>query len=295
MSNQAPLQSPRSCAHIKTDGQRCQAPPLRGEQFCYFHQRMHRTVRIPPSARIHPIANLEDEQAIQASLMEVMNAIVRNTIDIRRAELLIRALNAAARNARRTRFGDFTEDMVRQIPDYPAPAQPQATQSEETDANQPERNQFDLPFSAYAPTNGASNSEPRSYKKLRHHPQPTSHKMTSEELIANYFGTPAPDVATVDVGTVDGETEAFAEVPAPVENDPFRPAKRSEAPEPSANTATHVHTNASVDKASVGTASVGTGTPARPGGAAAAPPRKPPTSAGEPTQAKAKANKARAG
>ena len=33
----------RVCTHIKVTGVRCGSPTLRGEQFCYFHQRMIRT------------------------------------------------------------------------------------------------------------------------------------------------------------------------------------------------------------------------------------------------------------
>jgi hypothetical protein len=67
------------------------------------------------------MALLENEDAIQASIMEVMNALARNTVDIRRAELLLRALNAAIRNARRVRFEALPENIVRQIPDYRDP------------------------------------------------------------------------------------------------------------------------------------------------------------------------------
>src|SRR5208282_1566574 len=78
----------RVCSHIKVNGIRCGSPSLRREVFCYFHQRMIRGVRTPPKSRLHPIANFEDAQAIQASLMEVVNALVRNQIDVARARLV---------------------------------------------------------------------------------------------------------------------------------------------------------------------------------------------------------------
>ena len=78
------------CTHIKVTGIRCGSPALRGEQFCYFHQRMMRGVATPPNARLHPIALIENEEAIQASLMEVINALARNTIDLHRAQLILR-------------------------------------------------------------------------------------------------------------------------------------------------------------------------------------------------------------
>ena len=116
--------SVRICTHIKVTGVRCGSPALRGEQFCYFHQRMVRGVATPPNARLHPIALIESEEAIQASLMEVINALARNTIDLRRAELLLRALHIAVRNARNVRFSFRQNEMVREIPNYPAPPKP---------------------------------------------------------------------------------------------------------------------------------------------------------------------------
>jgi hypothetical protein len=110
----------RVCTHIKVNGIRCGSPSLRQEVFCYFHQRMIRGVRTPPKSRLHPIANFEDEHAIQASLMEVVNALVRNQIDVPRARLVLRALSIAVRNAGKTRFGWSTSEMVREVPEYPA-------------------------------------------------------------------------------------------------------------------------------------------------------------------------------
>ena len=115
--------SVKECTHIKVTGIRCGSPALRGEQFCYFHQRMIRGVKTPPSSRLHPMALIEDEESIQASLMEVINALVRNHIDAKRAELILRALNTAVRNARRVRFQAESAAMVREVPNYPAPPQ----------------------------------------------------------------------------------------------------------------------------------------------------------------------------
>ncbi len=107
-----------TCTHIKVTGVRCASPSLRGEQFCYFHQHAHRGVRKPPQSRLHPIAILEDEESIQSSLMEVINALMRNTIDLKRAELILRALHIAVKNARRVKFDIHAGDTVREIPEY---------------------------------------------------------------------------------------------------------------------------------------------------------------------------------
>jgi hypothetical protein len=117
-TNMPKLYTTKDCTHIKVTGAPCGSPALRGEQFCYFHQRMLRTVKGPPESRIHHAALLEDEESIQASLMEVVNALLRGSIEVKRAELILRALNTAVRNIRRVKFGNVTH-MVTQIPDYP--------------------------------------------------------------------------------------------------------------------------------------------------------------------------------
>src|ERR1700687_5482614 len=117
MSNQPNV---RSCTHIKVTGVCCGSPSLRGEQFCYFHQRMLRGVRTPPQSRLHPIALIEDEESIQAALMEVINALMRNTIDLERATLILRALHIAVKNAGRVKFGVQGRSAVQDVPAYPA-------------------------------------------------------------------------------------------------------------------------------------------------------------------------------
>ena len=109
------------CTHIKVTGVRCGSPALRGEEFCYFHQRMFRGVSTPPKSRLHPVALLENEEAIQCSLMEVINAVIRGTIDLQRAEVIVKALYIAVMNSRRVRFDAGHASMVKQIPEYAEP------------------------------------------------------------------------------------------------------------------------------------------------------------------------------
>jgi hypothetical protein len=128
-TNMAIHHNVKVCTHIKVTGVRCGSPALRGEQFCYFHQRMIRGVQIPTNARLHPVALIENEEAIQASLMEVINALARNTIDLKRAELILRALHIATKNARRVNFPLHASEMVKQVPDFaPAPTTAQSAE-----------------------------------------------------------------------------------------------------------------------------------------------------------------------
>ena len=160
--NRISMPTSTTCTHIKVTGVRCASPSLRGEQFCYFHQHAHRGVRKPPQSRLHPIAILEDEESIQSSLMEVINALMRNTIDLKRAELILRALHIAVKNARRVKFDIHAGDTVKEIPEYArvgadtfvrpsgeAAVQPPAEAELQTEANQPAEDE--LPYAASIP------------------------------------------------------------------------------------------------------------------------------------------------
>jgi hypothetical protein len=109
-----------ACTHIKVNGVPCGSPALRGEVFCYFHQRMIRGVRTPTKSRLHPIAFIENEEGIQSALMEIINALVRNTIDFRRAQLVLRALHIAVKNSPRVHFDIYKDEMIHEVPNYPA-------------------------------------------------------------------------------------------------------------------------------------------------------------------------------
>ena len=122
LNSMAVNQAVRICTHIKVNGIPCGSPALRGELFCYFHQRLIRGVRTPPKSRLHPMAFLEDAESIQSSLMETINALVRNTIDFRRAQLILRALHIAAKNAPRANFAVYPPNIVKEVPEYPTPA-----------------------------------------------------------------------------------------------------------------------------------------------------------------------------
>jgi hypothetical protein len=164
----------RVCTHIKVNGIRCGSPSLRQEVFCYFHQRMIRGVRTPPKSRLHPIANFEDTQAIQLSLMEVVNALVRNHIDVPRARLVLRALSIAARNASKTHFNCWQSDMVKEVPEYPAAppvAGPSAIATAQAVTNiskpQVDESEHDRPSSAFQTPSASVHRKPPTSVKTR--------------------------------------------------------------------------------------------------------------------------------
>jgi hypothetical protein len=93
-------------------------------------------VRRPSRSRLHPIA-----------LMEVINGLLRNTIDVKRAELILRALHIAVKNARRTKFDAY--EPVREIPEYAAPL-PKPVADVESEVSMPEP-ELDMPYTAAIP------------------------------------------------------------------------------------------------------------------------------------------------
>ncbi len=113
----------RNCTHIKVTGQRCGSPALRGEFFCYFHTRVIKGVQQRVDMRLDSMALLEDCESIQLSIMHVVDGLVKGTIEVPRARLILEALRIAARNAKNVRFDDCLyrpteQPMVRQVPDY---------------------------------------------------------------------------------------------------------------------------------------------------------------------------------
>jgi len=74
--------------------------------------------------------------------MEVINALMKNTIDLKRATLILRALHIAVKNASRVKFGVQGKNAVTQVPDFAPPP-------DNADFN--ETAEIDLPYNAWVP------------------------------------------------------------------------------------------------------------------------------------------------
>jgi hypothetical protein len=111
-------QNVKRCTHIKVTGHRCGSPALRGRPFCYFHMRLILGVQTRVDSQINPMAILDNEEAIQAALMHVIDGLLRGTLDCRRGSLVLKALYIAVKNSRRVRFDTHQDDMVREVPNY---------------------------------------------------------------------------------------------------------------------------------------------------------------------------------
>ena len=94
------------CRHIKEDGVFCQAPPLHGREYCYFHLRtLGRRIRMARErARREPhllvLPLLEDMNAVQVALQQVMDALASGQIEENRGQLLLYGLRQASINLR---------------------------------------------------------------------------------------------------------------------------------------------------------------------------------------------------
>jgi len=108
----------RRCTHIQVTGHRCGSPALKQEYFCYFHTRMIKGVQTRVDSEIHPIALIESAEAIQAAIMHMIDAVLKGTIDNKRATIVLKALHIATRNSRNVYFSIRQNDMVREVPNY---------------------------------------------------------------------------------------------------------------------------------------------------------------------------------
>ncbi len=112
---------PNRCQHLKVNGTQCGSPALRRNRFCYFHKLHHdenlqitgdraKGDRRRKASITLPV--LEDADAVQVSLMQVMRLIITGQIDAKSAGLLLFALQTASSNLPRLRLEPFRHNVV---------------------------------------------------------------------------------------------------------------------------------------------------------------------------------------
>jgi hypothetical protein len=99
----------KCCDHVLTNGEVCKAIPMRDSNYCYWHHkaraRRRRNERIggPITADANSgleLPLLEDANAVQIAIQEIMQAILDRRIDSKRAGLLLYSLQLASSNIR---------------------------------------------------------------------------------------------------------------------------------------------------------------------------------------------------
>ena len=89
-----PINVPR-CHQIHLNGVRCGSPALRGQTHCYYHSVLRQKRDVPT------IPYLEDALSVQFSLREIMQGVALGQWDLKRAALLLYALQIASSNLNR--------------------------------------------------------------------------------------------------------------------------------------------------------------------------------------------------
>ena len=93
------------CRHIKEDGIWCKSAALHGHDYCYSHLTFRgRRIRSAQQARKHAwrleLPPLEDLNAVQVAIMQVLDAVTEHRIERHDAGLLLYGLQQAASNLR---------------------------------------------------------------------------------------------------------------------------------------------------------------------------------------------------
>jgi hypothetical protein len=112
------LENVNRCRHVKVNGTQCGSPALRRRRLCFFHVRcQEQRARIAGSqfgqARF-VVPLLEDANAVQMALMQVMQLLGSGQMEHKTAALMLYALQTASCNLRNTEFeaGDVTDVVI---------------------------------------------------------------------------------------------------------------------------------------------------------------------------------------
>jgi hypothetical protein len=100
MPETSPIANPQlRCTHTHPAGNRCGSFALRGEAFCYHHHPARpapRRARVAQGKEPFGLPVLSNIRAIQIALAEVALRIADNTLDTKRAGLLLQCIQTAA-------------------------------------------------------------------------------------------------------------------------------------------------------------------------------------------------------
>jgi hypothetical protein len=94
------------CQHIRENGSFCASGAVKGRAYCYFHLRTRaRRLAIAQAGSQQKtwrpeLPPLEDMHGVQVALMQVLDGVATESLDPRRAALLLNGLRLAAVNLR---------------------------------------------------------------------------------------------------------------------------------------------------------------------------------------------------
>jgi hypothetical protein len=111
------LENVNRCQHVKVNGTQCGSPALRCRRLCFFHVRCQeqraRIVENQFKQARFVVPVLEDANAVQMALMQVMQLLATGQMEHKTAALMLYALQTASCNLRNTEFeAEDVEDVV---------------------------------------------------------------------------------------------------------------------------------------------------------------------------------------
>jgi hypothetical protein len=112
------LENVNRCQHVKVNGTQCGSPALRCRRLCFFHVRCQeqrtRIVENQFKQARFVVPVLEDANAVQMALMQVMELLGNGQMEHKTAALMLYALQTASCNLRNTEFEaeDATEVVI---------------------------------------------------------------------------------------------------------------------------------------------------------------------------------------
>jgi hypothetical protein len=120
------------CQHVRENGTFCRSGAVKGRDYCYFHlrSRAQRLAAAQASSQQQPwhpdLPPLEDMRAVQVALMRVLDGLATDSIEPRRAALMLKGLQQAASNMRSVtgwlrpdRFEPSSSEDDRTVESYP--------------------------------------------------------------------------------------------------------------------------------------------------------------------------------
>lgn len=104
------------CQHVKMNGTQCGCPALRRRRLCFFHVRCqdqrNRIVDDQFKQARFVVPVLEDANAVQLALMQVMQMLANGQMDHKTAGLMLYALQTASTNLRNTKLEPWPTEVV---------------------------------------------------------------------------------------------------------------------------------------------------------------------------------------
>jgi hypothetical protein len=97
-------QAPR-CCYVKTGGELCKAPKVKGQEYCNMHLAMTKT-----KEDVFELPPLDDANAVQVAIAQGAQGLLKGTLDEKRAMRLAYYLQLAVTNVSRVNFEPEYED-----------------------------------------------------------------------------------------------------------------------------------------------------------------------------------------